>query len=159
MSSLEPADPEIPQGNKAARKSYDDKHDVERIASTTEDMGKGDQARFHHMDDEVAKYAGAEAVQISEQESTRLRKMIDKRVLLIMIVTYFLQAIDKGTLSFAYVHLPECLSIQGHTLSSDSPQRTGICTDRLLVPSWVCQLIQAWPSPTIPQSPALYGLG
>jgi hypothetical protein len=29
--------------------------------------------------------------------------MIDKRVLVIMIATYFIQAIDKGTLSFASI--------------------------------------------------------
>lgn len=107
MSNLEPFDPEVvssnPQAGMAAKRSLEKAHeaDIERKASCTEDVGKGDRARFEKMDSEVAKYAAAEAVYISPEESTRLRKMIDKRVLVIMIFTYFLQAIDKGTLSFA----------------------------------------------------------
>ncbi len=40
---------------------------------------------------------------ISDERSAQLRCMIDKRVLAIMIATYFLQAIDKGTLSFSSI--------------------------------------------------------
>ena len=55
------------------------------------------------MDKELAKYTAEARFDISPEESTRLRKLIDKRVLLVMIVTYFLQAIDKGTISFASI--------------------------------------------------------
>ncbi|UPL00084.1 hypothetical protein LCI18_011018 [Fusarium solani-melongenae] len=79
------------------------KEDIERKASLAEDVSKGDQTHYDKIDKELAKYAGGEAIHISPEESTRLRKMIDKRVLLVMIVTYFLQAIDKGTLSFASI--------------------------------------------------------
>lgn len=55
------------------------------------------------IDKELAKYTAEARFDISPEESTRLRKLIDKRVLLVMIVTYFLQAIDKGTISFASI--------------------------------------------------------
>jgi hypothetical protein len=55
------------------------------------------------MDKELAQYVSDAAIEISEEENTRLRRLIDKRVLLIMITTYFLQAIDKGTMSFASI--------------------------------------------------------
>lgn len=67
------------------------------------DLDKGEHTRYEKVDEELAKYINAEAIDIPEEESTRLRRMIDKRVLVIMITTYFLQAIDKGTLSFASI--------------------------------------------------------
>ena len=91
------------EANKATGRPSSTKDDVERRTSIAEDAGKDVQARYDKIDKEVAKYAGSEAVFISPEESTRLRRMIDKRVLVVMITTYFLQAIDKGTLSFAYV--------------------------------------------------------
>jgi hypothetical protein len=54
------------------------------------------------LDPEVARYADSEEV-ISEEEDRRLRKLIDERVLLVMVVTYFLQTLDKGTMSFASI--------------------------------------------------------
>lgn len=103
MSNIEPLDPEIVAGNPQGEKAAIHEIDLERKHSVADDMGKEDQARYDKIDDEVAKYAAAEAVHVSPEESLRLRKMIDRRVLVIMIMTYFLQAIDKGTLSFAYV--------------------------------------------------------
>jgi hypothetical protein len=43
------------------------------------------------------------AIDISPEDNKRLKRNIDKRVLSIMIFTYFLQALDKGTLSFASI--------------------------------------------------------
>jgi hypothetical protein len=43
------------------------------------------------------------AVDISPEENNRLRAKIDKRILVVMIFTYFIQALDKGTLSFASI--------------------------------------------------------
>jgi hypothetical protein len=54
------------------------------------------------LDPEVARYVDSEEV-ISEDEDKRLRRLIDKRMLLVMVVTYFLQTLDKGTLSFASI--------------------------------------------------------
>ncbi|KAK5947904.1 hypothetical protein OHC33_011061 [Knufia fluminis] len=77
---------------------------IERRASSTHDLSnEKDHANYDRMDTEVAKYASDIAVDISPEESKRLRRMIDKRVLSIMIFTYFLQALDKGTLSFAAI--------------------------------------------------------
>ncbi|PQE31016.1 allantoate permease protein [Rutstroemia sp. NJR-2017a WRK4] len=64
---------------------------------------KPDHMDYDRVDSEVAKYTSDAIVHISEDENKRLRKLIDKRVLVIMILTYFLQAIDKGTLAFTSI--------------------------------------------------------
>ncbi|KAM0426475.1 hypothetical protein ACHAPT_008166 [Fusarium lateritium] len=92
-----------PEPEAAPKAPSTHKEDIERKASLAEDVSKGDQTQYDKIDKELAKYAGSEAIHISPEESTRLRKMIDKRVLVVMITTYFLQAIDKGTLSFASI--------------------------------------------------------
>lgn len=56
----------------------------------------------------MAKYASATAIAISPAENRRLKMLIDKRVLTIMVLTYFLQALDKGTL---YVKSGDCRDI------------------------------------------------
>ncbi|KAH8819825.1 MFS transporter [Xylogone sp. PMI_703] len=58
---------------------------------------------YTRVDDEVAKYAGQTRVVIDEATNRRLKRLIDRRVLIIMVITYFLQALDKGTLSFASI--------------------------------------------------------
>ncbi|KAI5456458.1 major facilitator superfamily domain-containing protein [Mariannaea sp. PMI_226] len=60
----------------------------------------------HHserVDKELAAYASDVRIEISEERNNELRRKIDRRVLVVMILTYFLQAIDKGTLSFASI--------------------------------------------------------
>lgn len=52
---------------------------------------------------EVAKYADTARIEFSTEENQRLRRLIDKRVLVIMVATYFLQSLDKGTLSFTSI--------------------------------------------------------
>lgn len=74
---------------------------LERTFSVTDE--KGDHANYERVDNEVAKYADASGVALSQEEDDRLKKMIDKRVLPIMVFTYFLQALDKGTMSFASI--------------------------------------------------------
>ncbi|KAK0630889.1 major facilitator superfamily domain-containing protein [Bombardia bombarda] len=86
MSGLEVADPEIVQ----SRRSLD------------EPMEK-DRQNYDNIDHEVAKYASDTAIDIPQEKNDELRRKIDKRVLVIMIATYFLQAIDKGTMSFASI--------------------------------------------------------
>lgn len=77
---------------------------IERRPSSTHDEALSkDHMDYDRVDSEVAKYASDSAIQVPEEESRRLRRMIDKRVLTIMIFTYFLQALDKGTLSFAAI--------------------------------------------------------
>jgi hypothetical protein len=72
---------------------------VERVLSGFEK----DNMNYDRVDSEVAKYTSDVRIHITDEESDRLRRLVDKRVLLIMILTYFLQAIDKGTLSFASI--------------------------------------------------------
>ncbi|PVI00180.1 allantoate permease [Periconia macrospinosa] len=74
---------------------------VERVVSGIDE--KGDHINYDRIDDEVAKYVNATAVVISEEENKRLKRLIDRRVLPIMVFTYFLQALDKGTMSFASI--------------------------------------------------------
>jgi hypothetical protein len=76
---------------------------VERVLSAED--AKVDHLNYDRVDAEVAKYAdaNAETVHISEEEDKRLKRLIDRRVLPIMIVTYFLQALDKGTMSFSSI--------------------------------------------------------
>lgn len=53
-------------------------------------------------DDETARYAGA-PTDIDEKTNKRLFWMVNKRVLFIMLGTYFCQSLDKGTLNFASI--------------------------------------------------------
>ncbi|KAJ5110552.1 hypothetical protein N7532_001087 [Penicillium argentinense] len=75
---------------------------VERVLSPPDDLQKEDMD-FTRVDKEIQMYAGRGQVEIDEATNKRLKKMIDRRVLVIMILTYFLQALDKGTMSFASI--------------------------------------------------------
>ena len=70
---------------------------VERVLSAGDE--KPAQIDYNRIDKEVAKYAGSQEVHISEEENKRLKRMIDRRVLPVMVITYFLQSLDKGTMS------------------------------------------------------------
>jgi hypothetical protein len=88
MEQKKPSDPEIAQV----------------IHAENEDVDlKKDHMDFNRVDKEIAKYASDVAVDISPEDNSRLKRRIDKRVLSIMIFTYFLQALDKGTMSFASI--------------------------------------------------------
>lgn len=65
-------------------------------------------------------------VHVSEEDDKRLKKMIDRRVLVIMILTYFLQALDKGTMSFSSImgiktdaHLEDGQKVSLRLISTD----------------------------------------
>ncbi|KAJ5281972.1 hypothetical protein N7478_007344 [Penicillium angulare] len=75
---------------------------VERVLSPTDDLQKEDMD-FSRVDNEVQNYAARGQVHIDEATNKRLKRMIDRRVLVIMICTYFLQALDKGTMSFSSI--------------------------------------------------------
>lgn len=90
-----------PPQNPEKKQSQNDIAHVERITSTTE-LEK-DHMNYDRVDKELAQYANATAIPISAEENKRLKKMIDKRVLSVMVFTYFLQALDKGTMSFASI--------------------------------------------------------
>lgn len=59
--------------------------EIERAMSQEDIKGSQNYAR---MDKEIAKYATGEAVFVSDTESRRLKKLIDRRVLVIMVITY-----------------------------------------------------------------------
>ncbi|KAL5118387.1 hypothetical protein ACEQ8H_003736 [Pleosporales sp. CAS-2024a] len=94
-------------GNAAPEVSFlSDKNEigqVERVLSTQDE--KIDHVDYDRIDAEVAKYADAtaERVHISEEENKRLKRLIDRRVLPVMVFTYFLQSLDKGTMSFSSI--------------------------------------------------------
>ncbi len=81
-----------------------DINEIERAQSAVDpDLDKKDQTDYDKVDKELAQYVSSARVDISPEENTRLRRLIDKRILTVMIATYFIQAIDKGTLSFASI--------------------------------------------------------
>ena len=67
-----------------------------------EDLKKG-HVNYELVDKEVAKYASETIVEIDEETNKRLKRLIDKRILAVMIFTYFIQTLDKGTMSFASI--------------------------------------------------------
>lgn len=83
----------------------DDKNDIselERTVSQADDLGK-DHIDYDRIDKEIAQYASATRIEITQEDDKRLKRMIDRRVLAVMMFTYFLQALDKGTMSFASI--------------------------------------------------------
>lgn len=85
---------------------------VERATSVGEP--EKDHINYDRVDKEIAKYVSATRIDISEADSKRLKRMIDKRVLTVMVFTYFLQALDKGTMSFASImHIRQDLNLHG----------------------------------------------
>lgn len=81
-----------------------EKKDVSYVERTlSSDDCKKEGVDYSRIDKEVQEYALRGQVEVDEETSRRLRRLIDKRVLVIMILTYFLQALDKGTLSFSSI--------------------------------------------------------
>lgn len=81
----------------------DDINKAERLMSADEVEFAKDNQNYDKLDKELAQYVSDGRIEISPEKNAELRRKIDKRVLTVMIVTYFLQAIDKGTLSFASI--------------------------------------------------------
>jgi MFS family permease len=82
-----------------------DKNDIAQLEETVshpDELNK-DHIDYNRIDKELAQYASASKIEISPEEDKRLKRMIDRRVLSIMVFTYFLQALDKGTMSFAAI--------------------------------------------------------
>ncbi|KAL0949647.1 hypothetical protein HGRIS_009691 [Hohenbuehelia grisea] len=70
----------------------------------SESTGSGNQ---HGIDAEVAQFfgetSGAKPTIIDAETNKRLRWMVHKRVLTVMVITYFAQTLDKGTINFASI--------------------------------------------------------
>ncbi|KAJ5765637.1 hypothetical protein N7520_005196 [Penicillium odoratum] len=78
-------------------------HEVEDVAHMNVDEPQKNHTDYTRVDKEIAKYATDGAIEIDEATNKRLKKMIDKRVLVVMMFTYLLQTLDKGALSFASI--------------------------------------------------------
>lgn len=91
-------DPVTPSKN-----GTDDADKVERVMSADEVEFAKEHQNYEKLDKELANYVSEARIEISPEKNAELRRMIDKRVLTIMVGTYFLQAIDKGTLSFSSI--------------------------------------------------------
>ena len=76
-----------------------DKNDISQLEQTVslpDDLNK-DHIDYNRIDKELAQYASAGQVEITPEEDKRLKRMIDKRVLAVMIITYFLQVLFVGS--------------------------------------------------------------
>ncbi|CAI7597436.1 unnamed protein product [Penicillium pancosmium] len=74
---------------------------LERIAPPDPDVLPDKHAA---VDEELRRYVvAAGSVEVDEATSKRLRRLIDKRVLIVMVGTYFLQSLDKNAISFAAI--------------------------------------------------------
>jgi hypothetical protein len=85
---------------------HDDKETshIERVLSPdAEDAIEKKNIDLSRIAKEVQQYAGAGHIEVDPETSKRLLRKIDRRVLTFMIITYFLQAIDKGTLAFTSI--------------------------------------------------------
>ena len=54
-------------------------------------------------DEKTNEYVAGEAIEIDEATNKRLFWKINRRILVIQLVTYFCQSLDKGTLNFASI--------------------------------------------------------
>lgn len=94
-----------------------DKQETSHIEQAPIDNPKGTDKDATRLDKEVQEYSQT-AIEVDEPTSRRLRTLIDRRVLVIMIITYFLQALDKGTMSFASIMgIREQTNLQGQEYS------------------------------------------
>lgn len=116
---------DAPQPEKVQEEQIEDYGDrkgeipLEIKPSASIDIAKGGQMDYDRVDKEVAEYAGGDRVTVDPETDKRLKKMIDRRVLVIMILTYFLQALDKGTISFVSImNMPEDLHLKDQEVSS-----------------------------------------
>lgn len=132
---------------------YHDTTNIERVMSPDDDMIK-DHTNYDRVDAEVAKYAGEHRVDISEEEDKRLKKLINKRVLAIMVFTYFLQALDKGTMSFASImHIREDLGLHNQQVRRCcAPRRRHLLTTNSTHGSPRVSILRSLSSNTLPTS-------
>lgn len=87
----------------AASQHHNDISKAERVLSADEVEFAKDHQNYDKVDKELAQYVAEARIEISPEKNLELRRKIDKRILVVMVCTYFLQAIDKGTLSFASI--------------------------------------------------------
>jgi hypothetical protein len=77
--------------------------DINEAPQTTEFEEVKDHMNYDLVDKEVAQYANETIVEVDDANSRRLKRLIDKRVMAVMVITYLVQTLDKGTLSYASI--------------------------------------------------------
>lgn len=94
--------------------------EAHEAAEATADLKQ--RTNYDLVDHEVARYAGDAVVEIDEHTNKRLKKMIDKRILSVMMFTYFMQSLDKGTMSFASIMgIIDDTKLKGQEVGSSTP--------------------------------------
>jgi hypothetical protein len=69
-------------------------------------------------DNETAKYTAGAPIEIDAKTNKKLFWMVNRRVLFIMLGTYFCQSLDKGTLNFASIMgIKEDANLKGQEVS------------------------------------------
>jgi len=78
------------------------------------------------VDEETSRYATTEIV-IDAATNKRLFRMVNKRILSVMLVTYFCQSLDKGTLGFSSIM---GIKTEAHLVGQDVSKQHQSCPDR-----------------------------
>lgn len=87
--------PSLPVYPVSKAKNEDKIVDVAQLEHVLSWDTKEDHVNYDRVDAEVAKYTSDVALIVSEEDNKRLKRLIDMRVLSIMIFTYFLQALGR----------------------------------------------------------------
>jgi hypothetical protein len=80
-----------------------DDQQIEEARGVHDELPEKNHTDYNLVDREVAQYATDTAIEIDDATNKRLRRMIDKRILVVMMVTYLIQTLDKGALSFSSI--------------------------------------------------------
>jgi len=112
-----------------AKTHKNDNEEVEEARSFHDEGPQKNQTDYKLVDKEVAKYATDTAIHIDEATNTRLRRMIDKRILVVMMVTYLIQTLDKGAMSFASIMGIMKDANLGHNQVSSEHKHVELCID------------------------------
>jgi hypothetical protein len=92
-----------------------DNEDIEGTSSFHDEGPEKNHTDYKLVDKEVAKYATDTAIHIDDATNKRLRRMIDKRILVVMMITYLIQTLDKGALAFSSIMgIKEDAHLQGN---------------------------------------------
>jgi hypothetical protein len=102
------------QSNHSVKEPKDSYHLEEVFSNDDKKSGMN----YDRVDPEIAKYASDKVIHIDDETNKRLKRLIDRRVLVIIVFTYFLQALDKGTLAFSSImNLPKDAGLVGQQVT------------------------------------------
>jgi hypothetical protein len=100
--------------HQADTQPHPDKPEEHRLEEVFSVDTKRSGMNYDRVDPEIAKYASEKIVTVDKETNRRLRRLIDRRILTIIVFTYFLQALDKGTLAFSSImNLPQDNNLVG----------------------------------------------